>query len=338
MGKKNNVWNHYFRDKKRFADLFNGVYFHGRLVIQAEELTEISEIYAEPEANTLEEKENDGKPGKKRDRLERFRDILMTLKTGETFRLLAVENQQLVNYAMPFRCMQYDTMEYSRQLDTLRKKNEKTDDYATDAERIGKIKKIDRLTPVYTLCLYHGEEPWDGPRSLKDMMNFGKDSDGMSSYFADYPLNLYCLNEQTSFDAFQTEIKKVFQLMGFRRNKVRLQQEIINNPEYHKIDIDSLEVVSVMLDAPQIWKDRAKYIQTENEKEECDMCQAIREWIEEERSIGMELGKAEGKIEGETLLATLMSRLFSDNRTEDARLAVSDENVRKQFYREYGLI
>lgn len=25
----------------------------------------------------------------------------------------------------------------------------------------------DRLVPVYTLCLYHGENHWDGPRSLR---------------------------------------------------------------------------------------------------------------------------------------------------------------------------
>lgn len=52
---------------------------------------------------------------------------------------------------------------------------------------------------------------------------------------------------------------------------------------------------------------------------------------------GVEAGKAEGKAEGEQLLAALMERLISDNRIEDVKLAVSDEQVRRRLYREYGI-
>lgn len=45
----------------------------------------------------------------------------------------------------------------------------------------------------------------------------------------------------------------------------------------------------------------------------------------------------QGKEEGELLLAELMKRLLSDNRTEDARLAASDEAARQRFYKEYGI-
>lgn len=289
MGQKNNVWNHYFRDKKRFADLFNGVYFQGEPVIQDEALTEISGVYEEAEEKLQGKR-------KKKFRRERMRDVQMALKTGEVFRLLALENQELVNYAMPFRCMQYDTMEYSRQIDALRKKNLETEDYATDAERVGRIKKTDRLIPVYTLCLYHGEDKWDGPRSLKDMVDFGDDKDGMSRYFSDYPLHLYCLNEQENFEIFNTEIKSVFNVMKFRKDKKRLVSEL-KKSEFQRIDLETLEVISVALDAPQIWNDREKYIQKEGEKEEINMCPALQEWAEEERSIGMAEGMAESVLE-----------------------------------------
>lgn len=289
MGEKNNVWNRYFRDKKRFADLFNGVFFQGKTVIKADMLEELSEIYEEPVGRSVV----GDKEGK---RLQRIRDVRMSMKTGEVFRFLALENQQLVNYAMPFRCMQYDTMEYSRQLDELRKRNQETDDYATDAERVGRIKKTDRLTPVYTLCLYHGEQEWDGPKSLKDMMNFGEDRDEMSRYFSDYPMHLYCLNEQDDFELFKTEIKKAFNILRFRKNKRNLYRELKEKKEYQNMDIDTLEVVSVMLDAPKIWNEREKYMKTEKE-EEVNMCQAIEEWIEEERGLGKAEGKAEDIVE-----------------------------------------
>lgn len=68
-----------------------------------------------------------------------------------------------------------------------------------------------------------------------------------------------------------------------------------------------------------------------------DMCTAIRELMEDSRKEGIETGIKEGIKEGETLLAELISRLFADNRAEDAKLAAEDEMARKRFYREYGM-
>lgn len=308
MGEKNNVMNHYFCDRRRFADLFNGVYFQGESAIKMEELTEISGVYYELEAgrgasakdqhasqNVSSDQENSSRVGstkKKRiRRTERIRDLQMSSKEGEIFRLLALENQQLVNYAMPFRCMEYDTLEYGRQIEDLRKRNSAAGDYGTAAEWIGGIKKSDRLMPVYTLCLYHGEEVWDGPRSLKDMMNFGSDRDGMSRYFADYPLQLYCLNEQTDYGVFRTEIRQLFQLLRFCGDRRRLRQELEENTEYQNMDEDTLEAAAAMLDLPQIWKERENY--RSSKEGGYDMCTAVREWREEL----LAEGKAEGKAE-----------------------------------------
>lgn len=36
--------------------------------------------------------------------------------------------------------------------------------------------------------------------------------------------------------------------------------------------------------------------------------------------------------------AALISRLLADNRAEDLKLAAEDEEARKRFYREYGMI
>jgi len=45
-----------------------------------------------------------------------------------------------------------------------------------------------------------------------------------------------------------------------------------------------------------------------------------------------------GKKEGENLFAKLISSLFADGRPKDAELAAKDEEARKRFYREYGMI
>lgn len=165
------------------------------------------------------------------------------------------------------------------------------------------------------------------------MMEFGSDVTGMSNFFPDYPLRLYCLNEGEDFTVFHTEIRLLFKAMRYRKDKKNLRLLIENDPQYRSMDADTLEVISIMLNAPKLWENREKYMHMEDNKEEYDMCQAMREWAEEERTAGMRLGIKEG----ETLLAALMNKLFLDNRMEDAKLAAADENVRKQFYKEYGI-
>ena len=45
-----------------------------------------------------------------------------------------------------------------------------------------------------------------------------------------------------------------------------------------------------------------------------------------------------GKAEGEFNLGRLISLLFEAGRPEDAELAAKDEEIRKKFYKEFGII
>lgn len=149
MGKISNSINHYLSDNRRFADLFNGICFQGKAVIRAEDLLDDSQVYYEKTGEVR-------RKGRGTERRERIRDICKLLKTGETLRVLALENQQMIDYTMPLRCMQYDVMEYGKQLDAIRKKNKRENHLESIAEKMCGFKRTDRLVPVYTLCLYHG--------------------------------------------------------------------------------------------------------------------------------------------------------------------------------------
>ena len=286
MGRTDRVLNKYFHDKRRFADLFNGALFGGEQVIKAEELEDKSETYTD-----------DSSEEKSETNMQRSRDIAMRMRNGETLKLLAVENQNQVDYAMPFRCMQYDVMEYHQQLKELRKHNIEKGEFENNAEWLCKIRKTDRIAPVYTLCVYYGEDSWDGPRCLKDMMDFGNDDDDMSGLFADYPMRLLCVNEKEDYSVFKTEVRHLFSAMRYRRDKKGLLQLINNNPDYRHVDMDTMEAMSVMLDIPQIWENRDKYIDNE-ESEEGNMCQAIRELMEDARNDGIEKGIEKGRQQG----------------------------------------
>lgn len=74
-----------------------------------------------------------------------------------------------------------------------------------------------------------------------------------------------------------------------------LKKLIEQDERYRHIDAETLETMSVMLEQPSIWKEREKYMGRNVEKEEYDMCQALREWAEEERSIGRQTGIREGR-------------------------------------------
>ena len=80
--------------------------------------------------------------------------------------------------------------------------------YANEGERLSEVRREERFSPVYTLCLYHGAEEWDGPRSLKDMMDFWENMSGhvgdgaWKECFADYPMRLVCANELVGCSGF----------------------------------------------------------------------------------------------------------------------------------------
>lgn len=283
MGEISNTMNYYFSDSRRFADLFNAVFFQGKQVVEADELSETSEVYHQPK----EMKVNAWKQAKRR---ESIHDVCKKLKNGSVLRVLTLESQNLIDYTMPFRCMQYDVMEYGKQLDGLRRNNEREGNLTTAQEKFCGIRKQDRLVPVYTLCLYHGEEKWDGPRSLADMMEFSEGKDYFQELFNDYPLRLYCVNEAEDFGVFHTEAAQLFHALQHRSNKTGLKKLFEENIEYQHLDKDTLEAMTVLLNLPAVWKKRNKIMNVNEEKEEFDMCLAVREWEAEAKRIGRKEG------------------------------------------------
>ena len=94
MGQKDLAQNDYFNDKVRFADVCNGVLFHGEAVIKPEELQEsVSDIVYKEEV------------GKRRKIIP---DKVWTWK-GTHIAILTVENQTKIDYSMLFRVMKEET-------------------------------------------------------------------------------------------------------------------------------------------------------------------------------------------------------------------------------------
>ena len=166
----------FFRDNEVFASLFNGYFFNNEQVIKADGLEVEDTAYAE----TI--KVNYGKQKFKIEKINKYRDNVRRTMLGY-FVILGVEDQSKVHYSMPIRKMLYDSLGYSSELSVLEDTQDKVE-WTVD-ERLSGIKKGTKVTPIVTVVFYTGEEPWDGPQSLHDMMDM---DERIGVLVPDYPL------------------------------------------------------------------------------------------------------------------------------------------------------
>ena len=313
MGKYDTCMKEFLQNKDRFADLFNGCCFQGRQIIRAEDLREASENYVITDKRL---------PGKTRQKdTEIIRDVKMVLGSGMVLQVLAVENQSYIDYAMPLRCMGYDAAEYRRQLKErkqerrllMNSENRPKNPAVSMDETLSGILSSDRLHPVYTLCLYSGTEPWDGPRKLSDMMAFDPQNQNLQSLFEEYHLHLFCINEQHVFDAFRSDLKPLFQAINCRNNKKKMI-ELMKDESYSHLNEDTWDAIAVMTDNAAMLQKKDLY-KTENQKEEFNMCQALQELMQDERNEGRIEGRNEGKIEDQKIV--IRNMINRGYKTED---------------------
>lgn len=159
----------------------------------------------------------------------------------------------------------------------------------TYAERLSGIRKTDRLHPVYTICLYSGTEPWDGPKKLSDMMTFGL-CDEWKELFADYPVRLYCVNEQSDFSHFHTELKELLRAMNCRKDKLKLK-ELMKDEAYAHLSEDTWQAVAIMTDSARMVAKMKNYKRNE-EQGGYDMCQAMEELMQDYWNVMLLLWKS----------------------------------------------
>lgn len=165
----------FWEDNDRFADFFNTVFFGGENVIAPEELETLS-----PEVSAAEETKQ-GLEGqtKYRDKVKRWKGVKLAV--------LGIENQDRIHYAMPERTLLYEALQYEAQRKEAASRHRKQKDLR-GSEYLSGFARTDRLSPVLTAVIYYGEEPWDGPTSLGEMVDLPEE---MKASFQDYQMHLF---------------------------------------------------------------------------------------------------------------------------------------------------
>lgn len=278
-------WKVYFQDDDRYADVINGIGFGGRQLVKGVDLEEadtqtvFGNLYSRPlEALTGE--------FRKQVRRIRTRDMLRKVAFGVNFAMIGLENQELVDYAMPLRGMIYDAGEYEKQAGKIRKILRKQKGLRAGEYLYG-FGKDSKLCPVVTFVLYGGKEPWDGPRTLHEMLDMEGLPEPMRELVADYPLHLVDIRRLKDTSVFKTDVKQVFDFIRCAEDKRELFKLVQGDESFQCMEEDAYEVATNYAGAEELIKVKDEY---RGKDGKIDMCQALNELIED--------GRVEGRVEG----------------------------------------
>lgn len=282
MAEKDVISIDYFEDNERFADLYNVYYFAGEQVIKPED------VHERNRSNALINREKNTTPKKKNNKsIVVSRDITRELNTWTTSVVIATEMQSGIHYAMPVRVMTGDGTKYHSQWRNIAREHEKKKDLDGD-EFISKFSKEDKLIPITTTVLYFGEEEWDGPRCLKDMMDLDGLPPEIQDMVADYPLHIIEVRKFPDYEKFRTDLRWVFGFLQRDQKGEDLKKYVTENRDsFADLPEDAYDMIRQFSHSNILDENKDSY---KTKTGGINMCKAINDMIAKGEARGMELG------------------------------------------------
>ena len=201
--------------------------------------------------------------------LEKHVDVIRKYNDGNIYSAFIIENQSYVDMSMVVRAAAYEYVAYERML----KKSKKN-------------KSKEKLPMVHILVFYTGERPWNAARQLSELVEV---DERFESYFHDYKMNLIEITGNTSYNFNEEDVYNLFYIC-----RSIYDQSIYEGTSNHfgLVKSSVLKVVKTLTDVE--WLD----LEELEEKEEIEMCEAEKRWLEvkskEWKAEGIELGIKQG--------------------------------------------
>ena len=302
MGALDTEGKQYLSNNIFFADAFNFLLYDGEEVIKADHLQEVdtTELVV-PYGNNA------------RLPIQKYRDLLKLWNAMEDenaiYILLGAELQGKVNYGMPVKDVLYDAIGYSKQIEEARRfyrKREKGDQFHEEAEMVvenGTLRirltseeflsgwrKDEKLIPIITAVVYFGDTPWDGPKSLFEMLNVPDER--LYRFLNDYKLNLISPvdMEEEDFKKFHTELGLALKVIKHQREDA---DKIIKETNHRKIDRDTAFFLNRAVNLG---------LEYEEEKGGIDMCLAMEKKTQRDKITGaIEILRATGSSDNDII-------------------------------------
>ena len=276
----------YVSEAEVFADAFNYLICDGEQVIKPEQLTDMDTTqYVIPY-----HEDEKGKP----EAAQKYRDTLKTLavKTDDryTYLVLGIENQSHVHYAMPVRNMLYDAMQLEKQVRDLASQHRKEGKNGTSEEYLSGMKKEDRLSPVITLVINFGGKKWDAPLSLREM--YGEQPEKVLPFIQDYRVFMIDPMEMSDNDLqkLNSSLREVLAYIKYQRDKAQMEKLLNEDSKFSCLETNAALVINAMTNAG---------IAIDPNKEVVNMCEAIRQMVDEGIMLGEKRGEERGEKRGE---------------------------------------
>ena len=183
--------------------------------------------------------------------LEKHVDVIRKYNDGNLYSAFIIENQSYVDASMVVRAATYEYVAYDRMLKKLKKNKAK-----------------EKLPMVHILVFYTGEKPWNAANKLSQLVEV---DERFESYFHDYQMNLIEITGNTSYNFNEEDVYNLFYIC-----RSIYDQSIYEGKSNHfgLVKSSVLKVVKTLTDVE--WLD----LEELEEKEEIEMCEAEKKWLE----------------------------------------------------------
>ena len=195
------------------------------------------------------------------------------------------------------------------------------------------------MVPVLSVVLYFGEQEWDGPLCLKEMMDLSTLPAEVREKIADYPVYLIDVRRYPHAERFRTDLKLLFGFLQRASEPEELTEFIEENKkEFSSLTEDAYDMIASMSKTGEL-----KELKKDVGQEDYNMCKAIDMMVAESREKGIKLGEERGirlgeaqGIETDRSIFRLYIKGYKQNEIAEA-LKISLERV-KDFLGEEATI
>ena len=240
--------------------------------------------------------------------LEKHVDVIRKYNDGNLYSAFIIENQSFVDPSMVVRAAVYEYVAYERMLKKLKKN-----------------RKDEKLPMVHILVFYTGERPWNAAGKLSELVEV---DERFKSYFHDYKMNLIEITGNTSYNFNEEDVYNLFYIC-----RSIYDQSIYEGKsnDFGLVKSSVLKVVKTLTDVE--WLD----LEELEEKEEIEMCEAEKRWLEvkskewEAEGIrkGIEQGIEQGSEKKELEMYQKMIDKGFDIKGIASIFSVSEESIKK---------
>ncbi len=190
---------------------------------------------------------------------------------------------------MPVKDGLYDMLGYSKQIAEIKRsyRKDSTDEgeitvengvlkiKLTREEFLSGLRKDDKLIPIITAVVYFGDEPWDGPRSLYDMMTIPNEA--MKKFIPNYWINLISPADMDDdeFGKFRTHFGLAMKVIKHQSDDA---DQVIMATGHQKIDRETAEFLNKVVNLKLEYEEGSGGV---------DMCLAMEKKEKKDKITGM---------------------------------------------------